>query len=153
MSEQQPRYWAELRIRELAPRGANGTQERLVRRLEEFTDADVLDSYDVDTWGAEAVLEEADDPLSRRLRERYDEFRDWADEHDRSLEPGFLSREQGSLVDEESRGVVSLPLFSLIVYDDAEIEAVYPHRDGDRVYTIYDGLEELDGASKGGSDG
>lgn len=153
MSEQQPRHRAELRLRELAPRGVDGTKERLVGRLEALANADALDSYSIDTWGADAVLEGTDDPLSRRLREPYDELEDWAEEHGRSLESGFLRREQGSIVDEESREVVSFPLFSLVVYDDAGIEAVYPHRNGDQVYTIRDGLERLSEESGRGSDG
>lgn len=30
-----------------------------------------------------------------------------------------------------------------MIYDDSGIEAVYPHDDGDRVWTIHDGLDRL----------
>lgn len=47
------------------------------------------------------------------------------------------------MVDEESHDVLSVPYFSLVVYQDSEIEAVYPHDDGERVWTVHDGLDRL----------
>lgn len=153
MSERLPQHRAELRLRGLVSPELYDRQQRAIDQLEELADRGVLETYDVDIWGSEAVLEDADDPINRRLRERYEELERWADEHDCSLEPGFCRREQGSLVDDGSRAAISFPLFSLVIYDDAGIEAVYPHQDGDRVYTLWEGLERLRAGSEPGDNG
>jgi hypothetical protein len=153
MSDQLPQQRAELRLRGLVPPELHDRQQQVIGQLEELADRGVLETYDIDIWGSEAVLEDAEDPINRRLREWYEELKKWADEHDRSLEPGFCRREQGSLVDGESREAISFPLFSLVVYNDAGIEAVYPHQDGDRVYTLWEGLERLREGSEREGDG
>lgn len=109
MTERQTQPRAELHLRGLASPGIAETRRRVVDRLEELTETDALDSYDVDVWGTEVILEDTDDLLSQRLREQYEAFRDWANERGCSLDPAFSRRQLRSMIDEESREVLSLP--------------------------------------------
>jgi hypothetical protein len=47
-------------------------------------------------------------------------------------------------VDADGDGRVVLPLLCLAVYEAKTVRAVYPHVDGENVYTIHDGIEALE---------
>lgn len=48
------------------------------------------------------------------------------------------------MLDDGTREVWVVPLLTLAVYEEDELEAVYPHADGDRVRTVDDGLATLE---------
>lgn len=136
---------AVLRLRTLAPYGINGTLEEIIGRLRTLVEHGPLTDLDVDAWGRSVgTVDGTDGP---DVRETVEEFTDWARRNDCSLTPAFEWREAESFLEEErGRGsVVVLPLLCLAVYDgDGSLEAVYPHRDGEEVATIHDGVEALE---------
>ncbi len=134
---------AVLRLRTLAPYGINGTQETVIDRLKGLVESGSLSDLDVDAWGASVRTTEND---VTAVRETVSEFVEWADRNGCSLTPAFEWREDNSFLDEEhgQGSVVVLPLLCLAVYDGETLKAVYPHRDGEAVCTIHDGIEALE---------
>lgn len=68
----------------------------------------------------------------------------WAESHGYTLAPAFAYRESRSMIDDETRKVTVVPLVTLAVYEGDRFEAVYPHADGDRVWTVGDDIETLE---------
>lgn len=133
---------AVLRLRTLAPAGSYGFQREIIDRLDRLDERNELDGFETDVWGAQIPVGSATEQY-----ETYREFESWADRHGVSLAPAFERREIGSLVAEETHEAIVPPLVCLALYDrDDEVRAVYPHADGDRIYTVADGVEGIDGA-------
>lgn len=135
---------AVLKLRALASAGAHGFQREIVDRLDHLVEQGKLDSFETDVWGAQIPVA---DPTEQY--ETYREFESWADRRGVSLAPAFERREFGSMVADETREVIVLPLVCLVLYDRGELRAVYPHADGDRIYTVADGVEAVDRALAG----
>lgn len=136
------RYRAELFVRSAAPGGIADLQRRLCERLEGLAADGVLESVDCEVWGRNIPAEPGSEPS---VWGKYDEFVEWAAEHDCSLGPAFSVRETGTLVSEETRRVVSVPMLCLAVYQGEELRAVYPCLNDGDVYTVEDGIAELEG--------
>lgn len=135
-------YRAELFVRSAAPSGVADLQRRLCDRLERLVDDGVLESIECEIWGR-SIPAEGDSKTS--VREKYDEFVEWAVSHDRSLAPAFSVRETGTLASEETHRVVSVPMLCLAVYERDDLQAVYPCLDDEEVYTVEDGIRALEG--------
>lgn len=133
---------ATLFVRASAPGAARDRQEACVERLRHLESAGRL-SLSVETWAEEVPM---DGPVGR-ARERYTEFTQWASDRGAVLAPFFEVRSRTSLVDEERREVLSLPVLCLAVHEDGNLQAVYPHADGEDVYSVPDGIEALEAGS------
>lgn len=138
----QPDTRATLFVRASAPGPARDRQEECLDRLRRLEAAGRL-SLSVETWESEVPM---DGPVGS-ARDRYAEFTRWASDREAVLTPFFEVRERTSLVDSERREVLSLPVLCLAVYDGDDLRAVYPHADGEDVYSVPDGIDAL--ASEG----
>jgi hypothetical protein len=134
---------AVLRLRTLGPSGLNPPQTAVIDRLQTLTEDGPIADLDIDIWGPSMGITQ-DDCDPEGARETVAEFKQWADEQGCTLRPAFEWRSAESAADGEGRIVT--PLITLAVYDDSgeRLQAVYPHVDGDEVWTIHDGLEALE---------
>jgi hypothetical protein len=133
---------AVLWLRTLAPYGVGEIQAEVVDRLERLEADGRIDDLDVDVWGKSTELVRTADRDSGDVRETVAEFERWASENDRTLRPAFGRHG----VDADGDGRVVLPLLCLAVYEAKTVRAVYPHVDGEDVYTIH-GIEALESRS------
>lgn len=116
-------------------------------RLRELVTAGVLTDVTVRVWGKRISTDPDDDcrtvgdiPIRETLRR----FRDWAADHDCSLEPGFQTRERRSLLTDETTSIVVPPIACLAVYDADTLVGVFPCSTGETTVTVADCLNELE---------
>jgi hypothetical protein len=136
---------AVLRVRTLAPHGISETQTEIIERLRTLREDGAIIELDIDVWGPSMRVAHPNDRSQSIEHDRVAEFERWAREHGCTLQPAFDRRESGSLVDQgATEQIIRLPLLCLGVYEGSTIRAVYPHVDGETVYTIHDGVEALE---------
>lgn len=144
---------AVLRLRTLGPSGLNPPQIEVIDRIQALTEGEdgPIADLDIDIWGASMGINQPDarDPGSEY--ETITEFEQWADEHGCTLRPAFERRSTDSAAENEANreDAITPPLLCLAVYNGETIEAVYPHVDGEEVYTIHDGVEVLESMTTG----
>lgn len=146
MSENRIR--AVVRVRTLGPSGLNPPQIEVIDHLETLAEDGVIAEPDVDVWGMSMGTTQ-DDRESAETRNRVAEFEQWATEQEYSLQPAFSWRTADSEGDGASqRREIVTPLITLAIYTDTDTEetlqGVYPHLDGENVYTIHEGVEALE---------
>lgn len=139
---------AVLRLRALAPHGINGTQTGIIDRLQQLEADGRIDELDIGVWGRSIGINRAAERDPSGVRETVFEFEQWANEHGCTLRPAFERRNDHVA----GEGRVVLPLICLAIYTEEAVQAVYPHVDGERVYTIHDGVKVLE-AMTAGSEG
>lgn len=137
---------AVVRLRTLGPSGLNPPQTKVIDRLQTLSQAEEspIADLDVDIWGASMGITQTDNRDPGDTRDRVAEFAEWADEHDCTLRPAFDWRSADSPPEDQTRQQISTPLITLAVYSGSHLQAVYPHMDGDEVYTIHDGIKALE---------
>jgi len=132
---------ARLHVRETLPYPVRGRRERVAEELSTLVAAGTLAEYDVVTWDKRIPADGSGDP---ELRDTYLAFEAWAERRDVSLAPFFETRECYSWETGERGTWVVLPALCLSVYEDGELTAVYPHRDGDTYHSVWTGIESLE---------
>ena len=137
---------AALRLRTLGPSGLNPPQIKVIDRLQTLTENGPIAELDVDVWDAPMDPSETDIRDPEPTRDTITEFKQWADQHGYTLRPAFNWRSAESANNE--RGQVITPLITLAVYTGEHLQAVYPHMDGDDVWTIHDGIEVLESMTR-----
>lgn len=85
----------------------------------------------------------AEDKRSEAIQ-TYEEFGDWAGQNGHSLEPAFERRTRSYVGMERVDDVVVFPVVSLAIYDDDDLEGVFPCSDAERTYTVGDALEAFE---------
>lgn len=135
----------ELCVRSLCPGAVNDQQERVIERLDRLAAAGAITGYDVVVWGARVAFDSASarTDAGERALERYERFRRWAVENDRSIRPGFELRSVDVRTTGESYTAVVFPALALAEYVDGEVEHVAPCTEGDRRHTLRDRLDDL----------
>lgn len=143
-AEQGPRI--EVWARGLAPYGATNVRERVCDRLRQLKDEGKITDISMATWGEriDAAPVDAREAFVSPAQEAVTEFETWALEHSYSLQPAFETREIGLPVTGQRREVVVPPVVCLAVYDDSELQAVFPYSDGETVYTVSNCLDLLE---------
>lgn len=136
----------ELYGRETLPTPARGRREQVADRLAALVDAGAIAACDVFTWPKRIPRSAGGDATAR---DRYLAVETWAMEAGVSLGPGFQTRECYSMETGERGDWVVLPALCLVVYEDDQIAAVYPHGDGDTTRSVLDGIASLDAAVAG----
>lgn len=133
---------AELVVRNSVPTAAVERVEEVADRLERLSAGDDLSAVDVDQW----PLEHGHALDARSRRDLLDDLRSWADRHDYSLEPAFRSRTvTQSMIDEQPTVErLSVPLVTLLVYEEGDLVWVAPCTDGDDVHTVEDCLRRFE---------
>lgn len=137
---------AVVRVRTVGPNGLNPPQIEVIDRLQTLADGGLIEELDVDVWGTSmGITHDNRDPAG--TRERVAEFEQWATEKGYTLQPAFDWRSTESAGDGESqRREIVTPLVTLAVYGESgnDLQAVYPHVDGEDVWTIHDGVDTLE---------
>jgi len=124
-------------------RPVSDRQIEVIDRLDALEAKGELTDVDVQTWPDKVTL--SGHTRHTDVIRAYESIREWADEHDRTISPPFERRTVTSLVG-RTEEVLSLPVLCLTVYDD-ELRGVFPHQDGNRVYSVPDFLDAFEMAS------
>lgn len=158
-SDEQPEYVetgtrVEFWIREDTPYCVHDVQERTYERLQCLQEAGRIASVTSHLWNPiETTPKKTSQEHTAVYRERLSEFKAWANEHSRSLTPGFKTRPISSLFAEEEQEVIVPPMLCLAVYKNDKLRSVFPNADGDCVHTVGDGLDRLESETDGSSIG
>lgn len=134
---------AVLRLRTMGPSGLNPPQTEIIDRLQTLSEDGPITDLDVDVWGASIGITQTDDRNPVHIREMVAEFEEWASERECTLRPAFEWRSAEPGDEGKRRGRIVTPLITLAVYTGEELQAVYPHVDGDELDTVHDGVESL----------
>ncbi|WP_276254433.1 HTH domain-containing protein [Halomontanus rarus] len=158
------RITLELWIRSIAPTVRTARRDRIVDRVQQLADRDVVDAFECNGWagmverddaGVESDGEGEDEDEyedeggrvsqhpNQPLRAILESFERWADRTGRSLEPCFRTRRAESAITGESTVVCRPPTVALAEYHDGELAHVAPSRVGERVVGIEDRLDAL----------
>jgi hypothetical protein len=148
-SDPRGRYTVELWIRPLA--SSDGEQhEPLVDRLRRLEARGVVDEVSVHRWGrnidlTDTHLDRPDDP-DRAAWERVVEFLQWAVNNEVTLADFRETAAVGVGRMGREHPVVSLPRTALAVYQDGDLQWVFPFQRAGRRYTVSDWLEAATGS-------
>lgn len=140
----------ELYVRSLCPQGMHGSQETVIERLERLDEADVLSQFEVRVWGHQVALSTASSrtEAGENALARYGLFKQWADEHDRSINSFFDVRTvESELLDERYTAVV-FPALTLAEFRGDELVHMAPSSDGEEISTVGDRLDALEARAK-----
>ena len=132
---------ARLHVRETLPAPVRGRRERVTDRLSALVAGGTLAEYDVVPWDKRIPADGSGDPDTQ---DTYLAFCAWAEERGVGLSPFFEARECYSWETGERGTWVVLPALCLSVYEDGELVAVYPHRDGDTYQSVWTGIDSLE---------
>lgn len=111
-------------------------------RLERLRRRGAIEAFDVEVWPARVRLSAAAAPSA--VLDAYRRFERWADRQDLSLRPVFEVREQCWVADDAVDEVLVTPVVCLAVHEGSSLTGVYPCVDGERTYTVADGLAALE---------
>jgi len=131
-------------VRKRTASGTAGT-DQLLESLRELEASGAIDNLSVNVW-SDQIQCNADKSLpgsEREVRNRIEEFQDWASEQGHDLEPAFRWCEKSTLVDEETHEVVVPPLVCLEIRVGDELLAVFPCTSDDGTQTVSNCLEKL----------
>lgn len=120
-----------------------------VGALREHNNTGTIDGLTIEVWPDEVRL--SDGTASEPVVERYDRFREWADEHGVSLEPAFRRTERTVPVIDTVETVLELPVVCLTVRVGGDIEVVAPHSTEHTTYTVEDAIADINAGRVGGT--
>jgi hypothetical protein len=137
-AESKPRV--DVYLREQVPPPVAKTVDDTVERLHELERDGVVSEVSVDSWGHRSVRGVDE---SGSIETTIREFERWADRTGHSLRPAFDRREVSSMFCEGSVLRHDVPIISLAVYEDGQLQCVTPCTDDDCTYTVRDCLDVL----------
>jgi len=141
----------ELYVRSLAPCGTSTEQNEIVERLRDLERRDVVDDVDLTVWGDAVCLDGASATVGTgtQVADRVREFYSWCADGPASLDPFFTwSTVESSLSGDSFRRVV-LPQRCLALYDDGQLQEVYPRQVDGAVESLADGVRSLEPTADG----
>lgn len=119
--------------------GTYRAQKRVLDRIRTLDEAGVFDEAGVASrW--QGVETYAGDVRPEAIR-TYEEFQDWADANDFSLEPAFEERRRYLPGTTELHDAVLFPVVALAIYVGEDLRAVLPASDEYSHYTVHEALE------------
>jgi len=130
----------ELYTREELPPPAVEQSEAIYERLENLTHRDGVEEINQETWVKRTPVQGCTDAV----RDTYLAMTEWASNADVALDPFFQTRECYSATEEGWTDWIVLPAICLAIYEDGDLSAVYPHRDGAETRTVADGVQQLE---------
>lgn len=136
-----PSRRVELYVRDETRGLADRRQQVLRRETDALETSGVVETVDEFAWPR--TLRLADRTQHRATRDAFNAFSAWARDADVTLTPAFGTRMRYARDTGQREMEVVLPVMCLAVYEDGELEAVYPHTDGDQCLTVFDGLDRL----------
>lgn len=127
--------------------GVFDVQRQVLNRVERLEANGTLgESIVAGDW--QPVRARAEDARSDALS-TYEEFRAWARHNGHSLEPAFQRRTRTHLATDRTDEVVVFPVVALALYDERDLQAVFPCTDEDRTYTVEDALDAFERGDEG----
>lgn len=119
------------------------TIQTTVQRLRALEREGTIEELSVDSWGiCSSEYTDGDGTAAATI----EEFEQWADRTDHTLQPAFERREVSSAFCEGSVHYHEVPILSIAVYEGDELEHVAPCSDGERTHTVEDCLDALAGS-------
>ncbi len=139
---------AELYVRTELPPPAREQASAVETQLATLAERDVLESVDRHDWDKRVPV----DACAGSVRDTYLTLTAWADDRGVRLTPFFEIRECYSADNGGFTDWLVVPALCLVVYEDDQVRAVYPHADSD-THTVEDGLQALVGDFAGTAEG
>jgi hypothetical protein len=137
-----PHSRIELRIRHAVQPPVQERIREIQDSLQTLVDRSPPAELSVEIWGTHIDL--APSAVTSDHLDTYVTFAEWAATNGYELGPAFRVHRPTSLVSNEDYPVVTVPLVTIAVFDDDELEAVYPHTDDGAVRTVADALCDLE---------
>lgn len=130
-------------LRERTPPSVCETIRDTLGRLRALDRSGAIAALNVRRWecSTEEVGGELDDAETAMT---FEEFHDWAQREGYSLRPAFDRREVSSMFCEDSHVRHVVPIVSVAVYADDELQCVAPCTDDDRSYSVHDCIDALE---------
>lgn len=132
-----------LSVRSLCPNGAAQRQDRIIERLQTMDEVGHIAGFSVEIWG-DRVPRDGGTATDRAVRERIETFETWSDRVGVSLSPFFATGESRSMLTEETRTIINLPIVCLAEYHHDALQYVAPCVDDGTVCTMSDRLDALE---------
>ena len=147
MTESNTHITVELWVRSFAPTVTGTAHERAIDHLEALEERASVDSVSVRVWGRTFERSERARrvPHLERIATALENFEEWADRADRSLEPFFRTQHIESTITDDEADVCRLPTLALAEYRDEEVRHLAPSKpqESERTITATDRLEAL----------
>jgi hypothetical protein len=118
-----------------------GPRTAVIDRLSTLAANGDIGGFRVETWPDEVGISEHTEHT--RVIERYEAFRSWAEDNDRSITPPFEHRTVSPLIG-EGREVLTLPIMCLAVYENEQLRGVYPNAVDGRTISVTEYLDACD---------
>lgn len=143
--EESGRRTIELWMRSFAP-SAGENRDRTIERVRALARNEAIAEYEIDIWGRE--IERSDrirgTRTGRRIHDRLEQFEQWAERTDRSLEPFFRTKTvEAEIVDRQYRAS-RLPALALAEFEGERLVHVAPSRAGERTIDVADRLDTIE---------
>lgn len=119
--------------------GARTQQQRLFERVRRLEARSQIERTELRRWPDRIPADERSE-----LGEVIRAFEAWAADRDLALAPCFDRREVESRFASGRYERISLPIMCLAVYRNGRLQRVAPHVDGDRSYTVYDCIDDIE---------
>lgn len=126
-------------VRESCPCETTRRQREVISRLCELEDAGSLWMVAVRSWGVRTDIS----PRCRSAHDTLEQLRDWADDNDCSLGPGYRERTRTERFGDGEDTALSLPAICITVWRGGVLERVYPHVDEHGTRSVADGIDQL----------
>lgn len=135
----------ELYVRSLSPQGAADRQETVIDRLAALEEQGAIEAFSLIVWGPRFApgSAAARTTTGRELGRRIDAFERWVAAAKKPDELAFECREVHSLVTDEKREEVVLPVLCLAVYQGETLRCVSPWRATRTTHSIDDCLDAI----------
>ncbi|MEF8814449.1 MAG: HTH domain-containing protein [Halovenus sp.] len=130
----------EFYVRHELPAPARDQSAAVYDRLCRLADRGVVSGIERHEWVGRVPLADCD----RWLRDTYLGFTDWAGEAGVALRPFFSTRECYTPECEAYTDWLVLPALCLALYEGGQLQAVYPHADGDETVTVAEAVDSLE---------
>ncbi|ATW87570.1 hypothetical protein halTADL_0772 [Halohasta litchfieldiae] len=130
--------------------GCERRKQAVLERLADLDDADRIKEYDVQIWAKEIRISGPLEGTSyyQRVFDHFTAFQQWANAESVGLHSAFKIQSLDCEITDENYRVVTLPSVCLAVYEEAELNAVYPHVDDGTVQTVGSCLDSLEETSQ-----
>lgn len=135
-----------LYIRDNVPAALTDTIQWYLDRLARLEEAGSIAAYRVEQWPPCTTGPEKINSDGHSRQELVATFEKWATEHGCSLEPAFeMKTVTSSLSDRNIRAEqISVPLLTLVLYENGDINGIAPCSHGDQTYTVENCITALE---------
>ena len=115
--------------------------DQQVETLQACEDEGTVETVLLRSWPKEVARTEHS-PYQEVI-DAFERFEQWADERGVSVTPAFRERTVTSSVTGKAKDVLVTPMLCLAVYQDDQLQAVFPHTDGEETVTASEAIATL----------